>query len=153
MSILETLGTSGTAMRKLFVSIAALIVGASACTVHQTDVPSVGGPSATAISLNVTASPDTLPQDGASQSRIIVKAFNAGGQPLPNLTVRLDMQVSGSTVDLGTLAARSLLTGADGTASTTYTAPAGPRPRGLRPNVGFVAAPPFFHAPQARPPD
>src|SRR5262249_34827142 len=116
-----------------------LILGASACTVHQADVPSVSGPSVNAITMNVTASPDTLPQNGTAQSRIIVQAFNAGGQPLASVSVRLDMQQNGSTIDVGTLAARTLVTGADGSASTVYTAPAGPGPGGLGQSVALVA--------------
>jgi PKD repeat protein len=113
----------------------------AACTVHQTDVPSVGGPSVLALSLSVTATPDTLPQDGVSTSRTVVKAFNAGGQPYPSLAVRLDMQVGGATQDFGTLNTRTLLTGADGTASAVYTAPAGPGVGGTGSTVAVVATP------------
>jgi PKD repeat protein len=117
--------------------------------VHPSDAPSLGGPSTVALSLSVTATPDTLPQDGVSTSRIVVKAFNAGGQPYPNLSVRLDMQLNvipltspaGATQDLGTLSARTLLTGADGTATATYTAPAGPGLGGLGSTVAVVATP------------
>jgi hypothetical protein len=105
-------------------------------------VPGISGPSVNALSVTVTATPDTLPQDGTSQSRIVIKAFNAGGQPYPNLSVRLDMQVNGGTTqDLGTLGARTLLTAADGTASTMYTAPAGPGVGGLGAVVAVVATP------------
>ena len=128
-------------MRKLLISIAALVFGASACTVHQTDVPSVGGPSVNAITLNVTATPDTVPQNGTAKSTIVVKAFNAGGQPYANLGVRLDMQVSGTTKDLGTLSVRNLVTGADGTATATYTAPLNAAASGLGNTVAIVATP------------
>ncbi len=128
-------------MRKLLTFVAALPFAVAACTVHQSDVPSISGPSVNALSISVTATPDTLPQDGTSQSRIVIKAFNAGGQPFPNLSVRLDMQLSGVTQDLGTLAARTLLTAADGTASTMYTAPAGPGLGGLGSTVAVVATP------------
>ena len=128
-------------MRKLLVFVAALPLALAGCTVHQTDVPSLSGPSVNALSITVTATPDTLPQDGTSQSRIVIKAFNAGGQPYPNLSVRLDMQLSGVTQDLGTLAARTLLTAADGTASTMYTAPAGPGLGGLGSTLAVVATP------------
>jgi PKD domain-containing protein len=129
-------------MRKLLVYAAALSLPAiAACTVHQNDVPTVSGPSSLAISLSVTATPDTLPQDGASRSLIVVKAFNAGGQPYPGLAVRLDMQVNGVIQDFGTLSARTLVTGKDGTATSTYTAPAGPSTGGLGTSVTLVATP------------
>jgi PKD repeat protein len=129
-------------MRKLLVYAAALPLAAvAACTVHQSDTPNLSGPSSNALSVTVTATPDTLPQDGTSTSRIVIKALNAGGQPYPNLSVRLDMQQSGTTQDFGTLTARTLLTAADGTASTTYTAPAGPSVGGSGSTVAVVATP------------
>jgi PKD repeat protein len=129
-------------MRKLLVYAAALPLAAmAACTVHDVDVPSLSGPSSLAISLSVTATPDTLPQDGAATSRIVVKAFNAGGQPYPNLSVRLDMRINGSVQDFGTLSARTILTAADGTASAIYTAPAGPSVGGLGSTVTVIATP------------
>ena len=128
-------------MRKLLISVATLALAAAGCTVHQTDVPSIGGPSTNAITLRVTATPDTLPQNGTAQATIAITAFNAGGQPFPNLTVRLDMQVSGATQDLGTLTPRTLVTKADGTATAVYTVPAGPGPGGLGTTVAVVATP------------
>ncbi len=129
-------------MRKLLVFAAALaFAGTAGCTVHQTDAPTPAGPSTQAISLTVTATPDTLPQDGVSTSRIVVKAFNAGGQPLANLQVRLDMQFGGKTQDFGTLSARNVLTGSDGTAAVTYTAPAGPGTGGFGSAVTVIAYP------------
>src|SRR5512140_3359326 len=107
-------------MRKLLAICAALSLGAAAaCAVHETDTPSPRGPSTNAISLTVTATPDTLPQNGTAQATVRVKAFNAGGQPLANLPIRLDMRLNGATQDFGTLSARNIVTGADGTASAT----------------------------------
>jgi len=129
-------------MRKLLVYAAAVSLFAiAACTVHQADVPSVTGPSSLAIALSVAALPDTLPQNGTAQSQVVVKAFNPGGAPYPNLTVRLEMQVNGQTRDFGTLAARTLTTGSDGTAKTVYTAPAGPSAGGLGSTVTLIATP------------
>ena len=129
-------------MRKLLIYAAALSLPAiAACTVHQADVPSVSGPSSLAISLNVAASPDTLPQDGAAQSQIVVKALNAGGQPYPNLAIRLDMTVNHAVKDFGTLSVRTLVTVADGTAKSVYTAPAGPSAGGIGTSVTLVATP------------
>lgn len=127
-------------MRKLLAYCAALSLAATAaCTVHQDNAPTPSGPSTSAIALTVTATPDTLPQNGTSQARVMVRAFNAGGQPLASLPIRLDMQVNGTTRDLGTLSARSIVTAADGTASATYTAPAGPNAGGDGTLVAFVA--------------
>jgi PKD repeat protein len=72
------------------------------------------------------ASPDTLRQDGASQSQITIQAQDGSGQPLKNLPVRLDIAVNGTLADFGQLSGKNLVTGGDGRASATYTAPLAP---------------------------
>jgi PKD repeat protein len=129
-------------MRKLFAIYAALSLGAAAaCTVHQDGAPSLSGPSTNAISLTISATPDTLPQNGTAQATVRIKAFNAGGQPLASLPVRLDLKLNGVNQDFGTLSVRNLVTGSDGTASAIYTAPAGPNAGGLGTTVAVVATP------------
>jgi PKD repeat protein len=96
-----------------------------ACAVHQDDPPPpLTGPSTFAQSISITASPDLLVQDGQSRSQITVRAFDANGQPLGAVPLRLDMLVNGTPVDYGTLASKNLVTTGDGRASTVYTAPA-----------------------------
>jgi len=127
-------------MRKLLVYVAAFSLPViAACTVHQTDVPSVSGPSEAALSLRVTATPDIVPQDGASVSQIVVQAFNAGGQPLKDLSVRLDMALGSSVQDFGTLTPRTLLTDSTGKAVSLYQAPGGTSPGGAGTQVTIRA--------------
>jgi len=127
-------------MRKLLVYVAALSLPAiAACTVHQADVPSLSGPSEAALSLRVTATPDVVPQDGASVSQIVVEAFNAGGQPLKDLAVRLDMALGSSVQDFGTLTPRTLLTDSAGRAVSLYQAPGGTSPGGTGTQVTIRA--------------
>ncbi len=106
--------------------LCALVAMAAACTVHQSETPSLTGPSEFATSIRVTATPDTINQDGASQSAILVTAFDASGKPAQGIVLRMDMMVAGAIQDFGTLSARSLVTGADGKASAMYTAPPAP---------------------------
>ena len=114
---------------KLFRLAAVLIATYSAaCTVSRTEVPPLTGPSELATSLTVTASPDTLVQDGASQSSIIVTVIGPNGRPLANVSVRLATAIHGVAQDFGTLSARTVVTGSDGRAATVYTAPAAPPP-------------------------
>ena len=87
------------------------------------DAPPLTGPSEFAQSIDITVSPDVLPQDGASQSFITVTALNPSAQPLRNLTLRTETRVGGVPVDFGTLSARSVVTGSDGKATLMYTAP------------------------------
>ncbi len=114
------------ANRFRFAAIAGLFA-LSACTVHQSNAPSpadVGGTTTSALSLDVTATPDSITQDGASQSSVVVTAHGPNGRPMSGVSVRLVMSVDGVTQDFGTLSARTLVTGSDGTARAVYTAPA-----------------------------
>src|SRR5262249_50477345 len=97
-----------------------------ACTVHETEVPPLTGPSEFATGIRVTATPDTINQDGASQSAIVVSAIDASGKAAPGLPMRLDILVDGTAVDFGTLSARNVVTGSDGRANVVYTAPRPP---------------------------
>jgi PKD repeat protein len=114
---------------KLF-RLAALFIAvcAAACTVSRTEAPPLTGPSELATSLTLTATPDTLLQDGASQSSIIVTAIGPNGRPLTNIAIRLSTAINDVPQDFGTLSARTVVTGSDGRAATVYTAPPAPSP-------------------------
>ena len=99
---------------------------ASACTVSQTPAPSLTGPSEFALSVDVTASPDTIAQDGQSVSTVAVVARGPNGEPRSNVAFRLEIQVEGEPSDYGTLSMRSVVTGSDGRATAVYKSPAPP---------------------------
>src|SRR5476649_2201650 len=100
----------------------------AACGVHQTEAPAISGPSTLATSIGITATPDRITQDGASQSSILVTVNGPNGLPVNGAAIRLDMIVGGQLVDYGTLATKSIVTGSDGKAHTVYTAPSAPPP-------------------------
>lgn len=108
----------------LFVAIA--VVAGAGCTVDKQDAPELSGPSELGTSVTLFASPDTLRQDGASQSQITIQAQDGNGQPIRNLPLRLDIAVNGMLTDYGQLSGKNLVTGGDGRASATYTAPLAP---------------------------
>ena len=81
------------------------------------------GPSELALSLALSASPDVLPLDGASQSLVSILVRDGSGQVVANVTLRLQISIGGVLQDLGLLSARTLVTGQDGRAVATYTAP------------------------------
>lgn len=108
---------------------AALMLGAVAlagCTVHQTAAPGLSGPSDLGLSIRVTASPDSISQDGGSQSSIQVTAIGPDGKPKAALPLRMDMFVGGVGQDYGTLSARTIVTNSNGVATVVYTAPPSP---------------------------
>ncbi len=108
------------------IGLLALAVVAASCTVKETEAPALAGPSELALSLSLQAVPDSIYQDGVSQSAITIDARGPNGQPARNVNLRVEMMVGGVVADFGTLSARTVVTGDDGRARVTYTAP--PRP-------------------------
>lgn len=107
-----------------YAAVLAALALASGCTMKKQDAPDLTGPSEMSTSITVTATPDTIPQDGAAQSVIAVVARDVSNQPLANLSLRVDVVVDGKFAnDFGRLSARNVTTGPDGRASVTYTAP------------------------------
>jgi len=110
-----------------FLTRMAIVTAAAAvasCTIAKTPTPMLGGPSELGLSLVMTAEPDTLSFDGASQSKITVKVRDSNGQPKANVTLRAEIVANNTFVDFGSLSARTLVTNANGDAALTYTAPA-----------------------------
>lgn len=103
-------------------------LASSACTVHKTEAPPLTGPSELALSVRVTATPDSLSLDGGSQSAVVVEARDANGAPRSGLPVRLDIVVGQTLQDCGQLSARNVVTSSDGRATSIFTAPAMPLP-------------------------
>jgi PKD repeat protein len=101
----------------------ALVAG---CTVKQQGAPDPSGPSALGTDLTIQADPDTLNQDGASQSVIAIQARDGSNQPIRNLSMRVETSVNGVLADFGRLSARTLVTGSDGRATLVYTSPPAP---------------------------
>ena len=99
-------------------------IAATSCTLNEQPAPPLTGPSESAVSLTVTATPDVIPSDGRSQSSIAVTARDAYGQPIRNLTVRTETLVNKVIVEFGKLSSRTVLTDSSGRATLTYTAPA-----------------------------
>jgi PKD repeat protein len=115
-------------MGKRFASILSVCAFAlsAGCTVHQTDAPPLTGPSELALSILLTAIPDSISQDGGSQSSLEVFARDPSGKPIVGLPLRLDMSIGGVVQDYGTLSARTIVTNSDGKARAIYTSPAAP---------------------------
>jgi PKD repeat protein len=113
-------------LRATALLVAIAVAAGAGCTVDKQDAPELSGPSELGTSVTLYASPDTLRQDGASQSQISIQAQDGNGQPVRNLPIRLDIAVGGTLADFGQLSGKNLVTGSDGRASTTYTAPLAP---------------------------
>ncbi|MGQ0734565.1 MAG: PKD domain-containing protein [Acidobacteriota bacterium] len=107
-------------------SLVILATLAAACTVDKTAAPPLAGPSELGLRLNLQAVPDSIFQDGASQSIVQIDASGPDGRPSRGLPLRIEIVVDGVVQDFGTLSTKTVVTGEDGRARVTYTAP--PRP-------------------------
>jgi PKD repeat protein len=104
----------------------ACLAAVAGCTTKETTAPPLTGPSEFALRLALQSVPDSILQDGASQSAISIEATGADNRPVRGLPLRVEMSVNNSIQDFGTLSARTIVTGEDGRARVVYTAP--PRP-------------------------
>lgn len=100
---------------------AAVVLGG--CTVKKTEAPALSGPSEFGLSLQVTASPDILGQDGSSPSQVQIVARGPDGRPARGVSMRVEITAGGVLADYGRLSARTVVTGDDGIARVVYTAP------------------------------
>ncbi len=96
----------------------------SACTMKSQEAPPLTGPSELGTSVTLTASPDAIYQDGASQSLITATVRDANGQAVRNAPLRAEIRIGGLIADFGGLSAKNVVTGPDGRATFVYTAPA-----------------------------
>jgi PKD repeat protein len=106
-----------------FLVMAVLVTAVSGCTVHDTEAPDLTGPSEFATRIALTLVPDHILQDGFSQTVLNVEATGGDGRPVRGLGLRIDITENGLLYDLGTLSSKNVVTGDDGRARATYTAP------------------------------
>jgi PKD repeat protein len=89
---------------------------ATGCTLSKDEAPALSGPSASGISINAVASPDTLPRDGQSVSvlRLAVRDFTDKAVPGQRLML---------AATAGTLSATDVTTDSSGNVTVQFTAP------------------------------
>lgn len=108
------------------------------CT-KEIDIPRLAGPSTLAYSIVLTASPDTIFQDGVSSTTITIDARDGAGQALNGRPLRAEILVGGVVQDYGVLSTKAPLTGS----TLRYTAPpASPLSAGQVPQTITVAVTP-----------
>ena len=110
---------------RLFLFVLVLLAG-PACSVSETEVPSLTGPSELALRLSLRVIPDSILQDGGSQVSIQIEATGTDSRPVRALPLRVDIIFDGVIQDFGSLSAKTVITDNDGRARVTYTAPPQP---------------------------
>ena len=81
----------------------------TACTMKNTDAPTLSGPSVLATSIVMTADKDTLTQNGLDEAAITVQALGPNGES-KNVNLRAQILVQGQAQDFGTLSTKTLTT-------------------------------------------
>lgn len=87
------------------------------CGLDDVDAPPLSGPSDFALAVTLAATPDSIPRDGLSQSVVTVTVRNPSGQTVSG------QRLSVATT-LGAVSQSQIVTGADGRATFSFTAPA-----------------------------
>lgn len=121
---------------RLTVLLCAAAVAGSGCNLQEVEAPPLMGPSELALSVTLTATPDTVTEDGSSQSVIDIFARDHNAQPRANVQVRV-------SVDQGRLSASTVSTGSNGRVSVTFTAPVTQFPGFDAGNVATVSVTPI----------
>ena len=98
-----------------------LVAGAAACSLENQKQPALSGPSELGLSIAMTASPDQLPRDGATQSVVTLTARDSKGKAVAGQRLTLSMPVNSPSGT--TLSATDVTTNAGGQATFTVTAP------------------------------
>lgn len=107
------------------IAVFASLVAAPACTIKDTEAPPLAGPSEFALRLALQAVPDSILMDGASQAVITIEATGPDTRPVRGLPVRIETSDGVDVFDIGTLSARTAVTGDDGRTRVIYTSPRG----------------------------
>jgi PKD repeat protein len=101
--------------------VATVAMTVAACSLDKQEMPPLSGPSEFALSLTMTASPDTIPRDGTSQSIVTITARDAQGRPL--VGQRIALALAPNAPQGASLSQSEVTTGSTGTATFAVTAP------------------------------
>ena len=104
--------------RASFALLACAMLSAS-CGLEKQTAPDLTGPSEFATSVTLTASPEIVARDGASQSVITATVRGINGEPVAGRRLTLGINPSNG----GSLSTAEVVTNANGTATVVYTAP------------------------------
>jgi PKD repeat protein len=89
---------------------------ASGCNLREPEIPDPTGPSEFAMAIAMTATPDLLPEDGASQSVIGIVVRGPDAQPMRNVALFIETTT-------GQLSTKNVVTDANGRATVVFTSP------------------------------
>jgi len=108
------------------VALTSVVATSTSCGIEKQTAPPLAGPSEFAISISVTASPDTLVQDGESQSAITATVRNETGAPIPNVALQFSATASSNLIPTVSLTSNVVGTDSAGRATVGLIAPPPP---------------------------
>ena len=127
------------------VGLAVAVSGATGCNLSKQETPSLTGPSEFGTSVVLAATPEVLPQDGASQSFVTATVRDTAGQPMKDVVIRWSAVTSDTNSVPASVAlnATTSVTDANGRAMVVVTAPQAPAQAPVTPNTVTVQAAPL----------
>lgn len=120
-----------------------LLAATAGCGIEKQSAPGLAGPSEFGLSLSLSATPDTIVQDGVSQAVIHIVARDPDSRPVPNLTLQLQGSSSSSLIRAVTFTQTTVVTDANGLATTGLISPPAPATVPASPPVITVSATPL----------
>ena len=120
------------------------IVGATvSCGIDKQSAPALAGPSEFGLSITVTATPDTIVQDGVSQAVINLLALGPDSQPVRGVPIQLTASSSSGLIRSVDFTEATVVTDANGRASAGMIAPPAPATVPNTPPVITISATPI----------
>jgi hypothetical protein len=122
---------------------APLLVVVAGCNIEKTTMPALTAPSEFAMSVSVTATPDTITQDGSSEAEISAVVRDADGRPVPGVRLQYSASSSDPLVRQISFTEPIQVTDAGGRATTGLIAPLAPATLPTTPPVVTVMVTPL----------
>jgi hypothetical protein len=124
-------------------AITSIVAATASCGVEKQQAPALAGPSEFSTSITLTATPDTLVQDGESQSIINVIAVGPDARPVSGVALQFTASSSSSLIRSVDFTQVTVVTDANGRATTLMVAPPAPATVPTTPPVITVSAIPI----------
>jgi hypothetical protein len=124
-------------------AMTSIVAATASCGVEKQQAPALAGPSEFGTSITLTATPDTLVQDGESQSVINVIAVGPDARPVPGVALQFTASSSSSLIRSVDFTQATVVTDANGRATTGMVAPPAPATVPTTPPVITVSATPI----------
>ena len=105
------------------IALALAGVTASSCRLGKPTEPALTGPSMFGVTVMLAATPDILPRDGRTTSRVVATVRDGANRPVAGQGLHFEVRIEGRPGQLGVLSQSDVATSTDGSATVLYTPP------------------------------